>query len=54
MHMTVYMAIFKERKNMFKMNKDVGMLLQKKANTSGVYRDKNYEEIYIPPYNNTY
>ena len=27
-------------KNVFKMNKEVGMLLQKRANTSGVYMNK--------------
>ena len=39
-----------ERKNIFFMNKEVGMLLQKRADTSGVGIG-NYEEIYIPPYN---
>ena len=37
------------------MNKAVGMLLQKRANTSGVGKIYNYyEDIYIPPYNNTH
>ena len=40
------------------MNKEVGMLLPpKRANTSGVGKIiNNYycEDIYIPPYNNTY
>ena len=38
------------------MNKEVGMLLPKKlANTSGVGKINNYfEDIYIPPYNNTH
>ena len=38
-----------------KMNKEVGMLLPKKANTSGVGKsNKYYEDIYIPPYSNTH
>ena len=39
---TVQAYICKECKNILKMNKEVGMLLQKRANTrlSGVYRDK--------------
>ena len=47
---------FKERKNILKMNKGVGMLLPKKrANTSGVGKINNYcEDIYIPPYDNTH
>ena len=44
-------------KNIFKMNKEVGMLLPKKEldNTSGVGKSNNYcEDIYIPPYSNTH
>ena len=39
-----------DRKNILKMNKEVGMLLlQKRANTSGVRKINNYcEDIYIP------
>ena len=48
----------KDRKNIFKMNKEVRMLCQKKSynyNTSGVGKNNNYcEDIYIPPYNNTH
>ena len=48
--------IVQDRKNILKMNKEVGMLLPKKrANTSGVGKINNYcEDIYIPPYNNTH
>ena len=35
------------------MNKGIGMLLQKRANTNGIGISNN-EEIYIPPYNNTH
>ena len=50
------LCIIQERKNILKMNKEVGMLLlQKRANTSGVGKINNYcEDIYIPPYNNTH
>ena len=59
---SVYVATLyiKDRKNILKMNKEVGMLLPKKekrANTSGVGKINNYcEDIYIhvPPYNNTH
>ena len=45
----------KDRKNILKINKEVRMLLPKKRpNTSGVGKINNfYEDIYIPPYNNT-
>ena len=37
------------------MNKEVGMLLLKRANTNGVGEIINYcEDIYIPPYNNSH
>ena len=39
------------------MNKEIGMMLPKKEliYTSGVGKSNNYyEEIYIPPYNNTH
>ena len=36
------------------MNKEVGMLLPKRANTSGVEKSNYYEDIYIPPYNTTH
>ena len=37
------------------MNKEVGMLLPKRANTSRVGKINNYcEDIYIPTYNNTH
>ena len=42
----------KDRKNLLKMNKEVGMLLPKKElyNTSGVGKINNYcEDIHIPP-----
>ena len=48
--------LYKDRKNILKMNKEVRMLLEKKdlANTSGVGKINNYyEDIYITPYNNT-
>ena len=38
-----------------KMNKEVGMLMPKNiANTSGVGKSNNYDDIYIPPYSNTH
>ena len=44
-----------EQKNIFKINKEVGMLLPKKSNTSEVGKSNNYyEDIYIPPYSNTH
>ena len=50
-----YIATYKDRKNIFKMNKEVRMLLPKKRpNTSRVGKINNYyEDIYIPPYINT-
>ena len=39
------------------MNKEIGMhdAAKKRANTSGVWESNNYyEDIYIPPYNNTH
>ena len=50
----IYIIIIR-MKNILKMNKEVGMLLpQKRPNTSGVGKSNNYyEDIYIPPYNNT-
>ena len=48
----IFWSYTKDRKNIFKMNKEVEMLLQKIANTSGVRKIINYcEDIYIPPYN---
>ena len=49
----------KDRKNILKMNKEVGMLLEKKANTSGVGKMYNYVKISIyllttTPTNHTY
>ena len=46
----------KDRKNIFKMNKEVRMLLPKKDLIQVEYIGKinnYYEDIYIPPYNNT-
>ena len=53
------LIIIQDRKNIFKMNKEVRILLKdaaakKRPNTSGVGKINNYyEDIYIPPYNNT-
>ena len=46
----------KERGEIFLMNKEIGMMLPKKANTSGVGESNNYyEDIYnIHPYSNTH
>ena len=46
----------KTRTKILKMNKEVGMLLpQKRAITSEVGKSNNYyEDIYMPPYNNTH
>ena len=49
--------IYKDRKNILKMSKEVGMLLLTKEliSTSGVGKINNYcEDIYVPPYNNTH
>ena len=46
----------KDRKNILKMNKEVRMLLPKKDLIQVEYTGKinnYYEDIYIPPYNNT-
>ena len=46
----------KDRKNILKMNKEVRMLLPKKDLIQVEYIGKinnYYEDIYIPPYNNT-
>ena len=46
---TELIILKQERKNIFKMNKEV--CCQKRANTSGVGKMNNYfEDIYIPPY----
>ena len=47
---------YKDRKNILKMNKEVRMLLPKKDLIQVEYIGKinnYYEDIYIPPYNNT-
>ena len=43
--------IYKEQKNIFKMSNEVGMLLQKGANASGVGINNMR---HMPPYNNTH
>ena len=45
-----------ERKNILKMNKEVyrDAAAIKRANTSGVGKSNYYEDIYMPPYNNTH
>ena len=51
-----YILYSKDRKNILKMNKEVRMLLPKKDLIQVEYigKIKNYyEDIYIPPYNNT-
>ena len=48
--------IIKDRNNILKMNKEVRMLLPKKDLIQVEYIGKinnYYEDIYIPPYNNT-
>ena len=50
-----YILNIQRTKKHLKMNKEVGMLLPKKVKTSGVGKSTNYyEDIYIPPYNNTH
>ena len=50
-----YILNIQRTKKHLKMNKEVGMLLPKKVKTSVVGKSTNYyEDIYIPPYNNTH
>ena len=52
----LYSIYRKDRKNILKMNKEVRMLLPKKDLIQVEYIGKinnYYEDIYIPPYNNT-
>ena len=46
---------YKNKKNILKRTKKLGCCCQKRANTSAVGKSNNYyEDIYIPPYNNTH
>ena len=56
MHSILTLVYIQDRKNILKMNKEVRMLLPKKDLIQVEYIGKinnYYEDVYIPPYNNT-